>query len=156
MDTPKKDKETTPILGFKPLQIKVSKEDESRILAELFEDGYSTINYSIIPDKIKAVLKNLSAEDQLTLESHMNPIEGSTTYILHTYTVQVLKYTLLEYGENKFNSPDDAEQFIKKLPSVILDKLIKVQNAFEQQLKKVLQFEKINDHFFEDPSTLKK
>lgn len=156
MDTPKKDKKIAPILGPKPLQIKVSKSEEAKILAELFEDGFSKISYDIIPNKIKATLKNLNAEDQLALENHMNPMEGSTTFILHTYTIQVLKYTLLEYGEHKFNNPNDVEQFITKLPSVILDKLIRVQNAFEQQLKKVLQFEKINDHFFEDPSTLKK
>lgn len=137
-------------------QIKVSLEETERILNQVFQDGFATIEFEVIPDKIKATLQSLSAAQQLQLEGYMNTVEGSAAFVLHTYTIQVLMYTMLSYGDKKFENPIEVENFLNSQPSIILDKLIKIQNSFEQQLKHVLQFEKINDHFFEMPSTLKK
>jgi len=137
-------------------QIKVSIKETERILDQIFADGFATIEFEIVPNKFKVVVRSLSAAQQLQIEEYMNSVEGSSAFVLHTYTIQVLMYTLLAYGDKKFEDPIEVETFINDQPSIILDKLIKIQNSFEQQLKHVLQFEKINDHFFEMPSTLKK
>ena len=141
-----------------PLQVnvKVTDEQKNKILEELFTNGYTTIDFEVIPGKVSVTLKSLSAADQMTVERFMSDLQGSTTFILHAYTIEVLACTMLKYGDSEFKQVADAKQFLEKLPSIVLDKLIKIQNSFEQQLRSVLQFEEINNYFFETPSTQKK
>ena len=146
-----KKKKAPKLAAPKTVQIKVTPKESERILNEIFENNYAVIEFDLIPGKTKATLRNLSASDQIQVENYMSTIEGSAAFVLHTYTVQVLAYTLLKYGDKEFTNTAEIEKFLADKPSIVLDKLIKIQNAFEQQIKAVLQFEKINDHFLEIP-----
>jgi len=151
-----KTKDTSKDTVKKPalFKIKISEEETERLLNQMFTEGFATIDFEIIPNKLHATIKTLSADDQLILERRMSIIEGSSIFVLHSYTIEVLSYTVLKYGESTFKDPEDAKQFLEKLPGVLLDKLIKIQNSFETQVKHILKFDKINEHFFESPSTL--
>lgn len=138
-----------------PLKVKVTSAETSRILDEVFQNGYATIEFDIIPNKLKATLRTLRSKEQMLVDQYLGTAEGSSSFLLHTYTLKVLSYTLEAYGEKTFKDSQEVENFLADQSNIVIDKLIKIQNSFEKQVKEVLQFEKINDHFFEQPSTLK-
>ena len=98
-------------------QIKVSSEESERILDQLFNAGSATIEFDVLPNKIKATLRNLNASDQIEIENYMNTVEGSAAFVLHTYTLQVLSYTTVKYGKTKFENVADASNFLSPYAS---------------------------------------
>ncbi|MBC8437179.1 hypothetical protein H8D85_02530 [bacterium] len=123
------------------------------ISEQLFENGYAIKEVLLLDGKIAAVLRNLSAKDQLSLERYMSAVEGSTAFILHTYSVRLLSRTLIEYNEKKIPSQEKALSVIDTLPGAVVDYLVKAQHSFEKETAKVFTGEDIKDTFFETAST---
>ena len=131
----------------------VAKEETEHILDQLFDSGFTTTSIDILPGKAIATLRNLSAKDQLDIEKKISKIDGSTAYILHHYSLELLAKTVVEYSDCRFTTDIEAYEYLEKLPSIVLDKLVKAQNSFEHRIRKSLQIEETENHFFETPST---
>ena len=131
----------------------VTKDEISHILDQLFDQGFTTTLVDILPGKASAKLRNLSAKDQLDIEKKVSKIDGSTAYILHHYSLELLAKTVVEYSDRHFTTDGEAYEYLEKLPSIVLDKLVKAQNSFEHKIRKSLQIEETENHFFETPST---
>jgi hypothetical protein len=128
--------------------------DNESLLLQLLEDGYATEIVDVIPGKITASVKNLGTNDQISIEKEMESITGSNAYVLHTYGLKLLSATMLSYGNNKFETRDQATSFLSdtNLSSVIVDKLIKSQNLLEKKVRAALNIEDIDKVFFDKAS----
>ena len=83
-------------------------------------------------DKTSVKISNLNNSNQLTVEDEMQAIKGSHEFTVHKYQIKILSHTLKSYGEEKFDTPEAALEFITKLPSSVLDIIISYQNTFEK------------------------
>lgn len=137
-----------------PREVKISDTERERILDELFEHGYATIEEEIIPGRLKATLRTIGAQAQLALEQEAGKLEGSTSFVIHSYSKILLSKTLVSYGDQSFATFEEASEFLDgDISSTLIDKMVKIQNYFERQVRKATDIEAIEDHFFGTPST---
>lgn len=124
------------------------------ILEQLFEDGFASKEIELIPNKLTATIKNLSSLDQIEIEKEMSQIKGSGPFIVHTYGLKLISATLIKYGANEFKDRDEAAAFINKtgLSSVLIDKIVKLQNMFEKEVREALKMDEIDKVFFDQAS----
>ena len=123
------------------------------ILLQLFEGNEAKHSVDVLPGKVKAVISNLNAKDQLDIEAEMSATDGSNAYILHLYSLKLLSKTIIEYNGQSFENSKECERFLEKLPSMVLDKLVKLQNDFEKLIREALQIETVDDTFFAKEGT---
>ena len=109
------------------------------ILLQLFEGNEAKHSVDVLPGKVKAVISNLNAKDQLDIEAEMSATDGSNAYILHLYSLKLLSKTIIEYNGQSFENSKECERFLEKLPSMVLDKLVKLQNDFEKLIRETNQ-----------------
>lgn len=133
-------------------EIVVSVEETKRILDQLFEVGYATTEFEIIPKRANAVVRSLGADHQLELEKFMSDVKGSPAYVLHTYSKKLMVYTLVEYKDEKM-TPKNVEAVLGKLSGSLLHKMVTGQNYFERQVRKATEVDEIDKYFFGTPST---
>ena len=133
----------------KIIDIEVDPKEKDLILTQLFEGNETTREVDVLPGKIKATSATLNARDQLDIESEMSSTDGSNAYILHLYSLKLLSKTVREYNGKTFENTKACEKFLEKLPSMVLDKMVKEQNNFERTIRAVLKLETVDDHFFE-------
>ncbi len=115
------------------VNLNLTEEQLNHHLEELvfkFDTEYSFNIFGKTP-VIIAILNNTS---QLEVEDEMKDVVGSTSYIVHHYQLKILSRTLRQYNETKFNSPAEVIEFVKILPSTVLDTIISHQNAFEKAI----------------------
>jgi DNA mismatch repair ATPase MutS len=124
------------------------------ILEQLFEDGYASKEIELIPNKLSAIIKNLSSIDQISIEKEMCEVKGSGPFIIHTYGLKLISATLVKYGANEFKSREEAAAFINRtgLSSVLVDKIVKLQNMFEKEVREALNMDEIDKVFFDQAS----
>jgi hypothetical protein len=156
VDTSKEEVSSPEVPVKKEKVIKLTDKQKDKILTELFEDGITTIEIDIIPGKKSVTLKNLITENQLHLDTFLSKLEGTTAQVLHKYTMELLKAAIVSVNtegvKQKFTKPEQIEDFLKKLPPIAVDKLGKAQHGFEKQIRVALEYEKVDEYFFEDPS----
>lgn len=136
--------------------IKLTEEQKNKILTELFEDGITTIDIDVIPKRKSVRLKNITTEDQLNLDEFLSKLDGTAAQVLHKYTIELLKAAIVSVDTDSvgqvFTKPEQIETFLKKLPPIAVDKLGKAQHGFERQIRTALEYETVDEYFFEDPS----
>lgn len=130
---------------------------ETEYLSSCIEDlifkGQATHDYSVFDDKLKFTLTTLNGNDQLEIEKRMLDVKGTNAFILHTYQLWVLVYTVSGYNGKKRLDIDSWFEFIKSLPSTILDVLIQTQGKFEKELRTALLKKSEIENFSEPAST---
>lgn len=125
-----------------------------KLLEEIFDKGYATKDVKLAKGKIKAVVKNLSAEEQLEIEDKLSTYKDkSNAFVLHQYSLQILEKTVLSVNGNSFTSPKATREYLGKLPTPIVDTLIKEQNKFEKEIAKAINPELVDKTFFEKDLT---
>ena len=142
-------------------KIKLSDEEKNRILDELFDNGYTTIDIDVFPGRKTVKVRSLDTGAQTILEERMKTIEGSTTQVVHRYTRECLALGLLSVTSNRngevitqdFENEEQIIEFLDKLPPIVVDKVGKIQHYFEKQIGAAIDYDAIEDHFFEIPST---
>ena len=139
---------------LKKVKINVDPKEKAMILDQLFEGNEAIRVVDVLPGKVKATIANLNARDQLDIEAEMSATDGSNAYILHLYSLKLLSRTIREYNGKSFDNGKECEAFLEKLPSMVLDKLVKEQNNFEKTIREVLKLETLDDHFFETEAAL--
>jgi flagellar motor switch protein FliG len=120
----------------------------SKYLEELFEKGFTTIQIKLMDGKFSAVLRNVNTETQLKIEKYASELQGGTAYVLHSYSLEMLSNTLIEYQGKEINSPEKAKEILNKLPGIILDTLIQKQQEFEKELAQEITGEELEETFF--------
>lgn len=136
-----------------PREVQISDEERERVLDELFEQGYATLQEVVIPGRLSATFRTMGGEAQLTLEQEAGKLEGSTSFVIHSYSKLLLSKTLVSYGDQKFASFAEALEFLGgDISSTLIDKMVKIQNYFERQVRKATDIEAIEEHFFGTPS----
>jgi hypothetical protein len=123
--------------------------DYSKILEEIFDNGFATHTVSLIPDKLDATIKNLSGEDYLDIDDKMMDEKGSKLKVYQLYGLQKLAHALVKYKNITFNNSDEAFEYISKLAVPVVDRLLKEQDTFEKQVREALKAEEIEENFFE-------
>ena len=126
----------------------MEKNEKKDILDSLFFNGRASRKFSILNDKIAIEIDNIITGDQLELESSMGELKGSTAFILHTYSMNLLSKTLRKYGDKSFSSPTQAKEFLLTLPGSVVDFLVKKQTEFEKDIAKLYTGEEVEKNFF--------
>lgn len=125
-------------------------EEITRILEELFDKGYATREIEVLEGKLKAVVRSLSAKDQLEIEETMGRDKtknNPAAFVIHTYSMKLLSKTLLSYGSKEFKDSKETYKFLENLTNAIIDKLVKSQNALEKDIRKAIQLENVEANF---------
>jgi hypothetical protein len=125
-----------------------------KLLEQIFEQGYATADVEIADGRIKAEVKNLSAEEQIAIEGQISELSGkSSAYVLHQYSLKILEKTLIRYNGKTFKDEEAVRVKIGALPTAIVDVLIKEQNRLEKTIAKAINPEAVDSTFFETGST---
>jgi hypothetical protein len=126
---------------------------KKKLLEDLFFNGYATREIKLLDGKISAVVRNLAAKDQLAIENSLSTLTGSTAYVLHTYSINLLSNTLVSYGKSNFKDSVEARTYLEKLPGAVIDYIVKKQTEFEKEIAELYTGEEIDKVFFGTAST---
>jgi len=125
--------------------------NNENLLNQIITQNYAEAEVELAGGKIKAKLRTLQVGDQLDIEDTMSSIKDkSQLFILHHYSMLLLSRSLVEYNGKKFD-PSTHEltyQFLEKLPSAIIDILVKEREDFQKIVMKLLVPEELEKHFF--------
>ena len=125
---------------------------KSDILEQLFEKGFATKEIEILPGKLSAVIRTISASNQLSLEKEMQQQENASyAFIVHSYSVKLLSKIVIKYGEKVFNGSEHCFEFLMSdnISSIILNKIIKEHQKFEKEVIASLNIEEVQKTFFD-------
>jgi len=128
------------------------KSSSESILEEMFEKGFATKEIEILPGKLNATIRTISASDQLTLEKEMQQQENASyAFIVHSYSVKLLSKIILKYGDKVFEDSEDCFNFFMSgnISSIILNKAIKEHQKFEKEVIASLNIEEVQKTFFD-------
>jgi hypothetical protein len=123
--------------------------DIKKILDDLMYGGSTTKTVEICGGRISATFRNMTVNDQLTIENSMKNIDGIPAYILHQYSLKILSNMVETYGKHNFSkaNPKEVEKFLTALPGPVIDELISAQNEFEKEIKKAITSDNIEENF---------
>ena len=125
--------------------------DNEIIINQIITKNYAEIPVTLAGGKITAKLRTLQVGDQLQIEDAIAGMkEKSQLFILHQYSMLLLARSLIEYNDQKF-TPETHEltyAFIEKLPSPVIDILVKQREEFQQAVMKMLVPEELEKSFF--------
>ncbi len=121
---------------------------EEQILEQIFDNGFATTIIELANGKIKIKIKNLTAEDLFNIDAELKTASGSQLHLMQLYGVRKLANITLQYNNTKFETSEKAFEFLKKLPTAVINKLLKEQGAFESEVSKALTGEAIENAFF--------
>ena len=127
--------------------------EKKQLLEDLFFNGFAMRKIELLDGKVTATLKNLAAKDQLAIENSLSTLKGSTAYVLHSYSINLLSKTLTQYGKQQFKDSVEARDFLDKLPGAVIDYLVKKQTEFEKEIAELYTGEEIDKVFFGTAST---
>lgn len=122
--------------------------EKKDILDALFFNGKAFREFTILDGKITVEISNIITGDQLELEESMGELKGSTAFVLHTYSMNLLSKTLKKYGDKSFSSSEQAKDFLLSLPGSVVDFLVKKQTEFEKDIAKLYTGEDVDKNFF--------
>lgn len=121
---------------------------EELILEQIFDTGYATTEIELANGKIKIKFRNLSAEDLFNVDAELKSASGSQLYLMQLYGIKKLSQIVLQYNNTKFTTPAQAYDILVKLPTAVINKLLKEQSNFESEVSKALTGEAIENAFF--------
>lgn len=126
-------------------------------LPQLVEDfvlkGHCTTEIEVIKDKIFATIVNLPSEDQLKIEKSMSQTKDGPAAVLHEFSLSILSNVVTHYNGKEIGNVKEARELLGQLPGVVIDHMIKQQQAFEHAISKALTGEEIENTFFETEPT---
>ena len=126
---------------------------KKKLMEDLFFNGFATLEIVLLDGKVTATLKNLAAKDQLAIENSLSELKGSTAFVLHSYSMQLLSKTLIGYNKQEFKDSVEARGFLENLPGAVIDYLVKKQTEFEKEIAELYTGEEIDKVFFGTAST---
>jgi len=130
-------------------------EENTNYLDQLLDLGYAEKTTKILSDKAEVTLRTLTSENQLELESTMTNVTGAPAFVVHTWSIKMLAYTLKSFKtskENKvFKTVTESEEFLKKSASVIIDSILAAYNKFNQEITALTTPENVDKNFSMTP-----
>lgn len=136
--------------------VSLSEDEKNRILEGLAFANEITKDITIFEGRITVILRNLSGDDQMQIEKEMKDIEGTTAYVVHTYTTKLLGSCVKEYQDtvlDKLMPLKERQQFIQQLPTATIDVLSDEVNQFHKEIQAATSGKKVGDSFFANRST---
>ena len=127
--------------------------NKKTLMEDLFFNGFAVHKIDLLDGKVTATLRNLAAKDQLAIENSLSELKGSTAFVLHSYSMNLLSKTLKSYGKQEFKYSVEARGFLENLPGAVIDYLVKAQTMFEKEIAEVYTGEEIDKVFFGTAST---
>jgi hypothetical protein len=117
------------------------------LLEQLVFNGVATKKYSKLDDKLEFTLRTLKGGEQLDIEKDMRDIEGTPSFIVHSYSLKMLSRCLLQYQSNNFKdkSPEEVQEFLETLSTQILDLLIDTNSEFQAECQKLVKPENLEN-----------
>jgi len=134
--------------------IELTKEEKERFVEDLVLTGGTTYEKTVFNDKLKLKFRTLSGNEQLEIEQELTNPDSSTAYILHNYSLHLISYSLLTYGDkdiSKMNAKERLE-FVKALSNPMIDILIGTYNEFQKKIQACTKGEVLDEVFFTTPS----
>ena len=128
--------------------------DHSLVLEEIFDKGYATHTFDLVPDKLTVTIKSLAGDDFIGIDDLMMDQKGSKLKIYQLYGLYKLAYALVKYKNLTFtvdplNKPTEAFNFLSKLAAPLVDKMLKEQVTFEKDVRAALKMDEVDESFFE-------
>jgi hypothetical protein len=122
--------------------------DQDKILEDIFDKNTTSYAFEVLP-KTDALIRSITASDYLEINAAASALKGTKMSVLHEYAIEKLSRVLLMYKNNKFNTAEQAKEFIKSLPLAVVDKILMVQSEFEKFIAKVVNPESMDQAFFD-------
>ena len=87
------------LLSITPIDSSYSGTHQKKVyILKIFDKGYATTKVDVAQGKVKAEIKNLTAEEQIAIENDLSEYKGkSQAYILHQYSLKILEKTLIVF-----------------------------------------------------------
>jgi hypothetical protein len=133
-------------------------EKQLALLDQILVQGFATTSVPILGGKAEITFSSMTAGDQLHIESEMKSVDTTTpAHFLHNYSIKMLgsvlkKYTVLGKEPVIFNSPKEAEAFIKSRPSTVVDAMVQAQGNLEKELAVLSKATDVEENFTSTPS----
>jgi hypothetical protein len=127
--------------------------DLSQMVKDFVLKGECATTIDVIKDEITAGIVNLPSESQLQIEKEMSQSTEGPAAILHGFSLAILSHVLKTYNDKDVKTVKEARELLGQLPGVVIDSMIKQQQAFEHAIAKALTGEEIENTFFETEPT---
>ena len=134
--------------------VTLTEEEKNRFIEDLVFNKVTTYSKSLLDGKLNIKYKSLSAGEQIEIEEKIPGIKGSPSKVMHTYTLWLLAYSLVQYNDTDLSklSIKDRFTFLNNEGGTITDILSTTYNEFQKKLQAVSKGAIIED-FLESPST---
>lgn len=124
--------------------------DKTKILQELFDNDFATKEIEIIPGKLSVKVRNIGFDAQADLEKlikQMKDQDMTTRQFVQFHAKSTLARTLLSWGDTKFDTWDQWEEFLQNKSVSVIDKVIIGQQKFEKEVRKALDLDNVEETF---------
>ncbi len=117
------------------------------ILEQLVFDGTAKKDFKKFEGKLKFTLRTLTGGEQMDIESFMADVKGTPSFIVHTYSMQMLARCLVTYQDNNISeqSIENKVDYIKNFSTTILDMLIDTHADFQKECELLIKPEKLEN-----------
>lgn len=124
------------------------------LLEQLIFNNRASKEFKELDGKLVFTLQTLTAGDNLEIDQKMLNVTGTTTYIMHTYSLHILSYALIKLNGVDFTKKTKEEIYneLKDKSGSIVDFLSKTHGDFEKECKNLITKDNI-ENFSETPST---
>ena len=140
--------------------------DDEKILEQIFDNGYATIDLNVIPNKLSVTVRSEITQDYEYMQQMISSLPKDTNQITYLQNVavwrlsSVLKSVLYQHGDvpkiKNFNSPEEASKWIILQSPTILDIILQLRTQYEKHIKAILNVESIESYFFDETGSRSK
>lgn len=125
------------------------------ILTQILTKNYAEKEFTLGKGLLKVKLRTISVKEQLEIEDQVSKIDSSRVYLLHQYSLALLKKCLQEYNGVVLVNKTEEERglFIDNLTTGVVDILVKLRDDFQNEVLKLLVPEELEAHFFPQKSS---
>jgi hypothetical protein len=139
----------------KIVEVQVSQEEKKKFLEDLVFKGTTTYKKEFFDGKLVVEYRSLTGQDQLEIEAKLPTVKGSPAKVMHTYSIWLLSYSLIKYGDTDLTQLEREQRFdfIARKSNSLIDLLSAGHNEFHKKLQACISGEVVDEVFFETPST---
>ena len=111
-------------------------DEDNAFLMEYMMNDRAKKEYTIGP--VKFTLQTIQTYEQLDAKKEMLKEDGTAIYMNNRFQIKLLRYSLKNFGDVKFETPGDAEIWLIAAGDMKVDKLLEAQRELQNYLKKLL------------------
>jgi len=118
--------------------LKYEVKDDSNFTPEnlLTPGGRVSKSYWVIPNKLHVTFQSLINEEALQIREEL--MSKNVQDVTVNWNFYYMCHQITELGDQKFSNPEEAEEYLKSLPTPLIDKILNLYLIFTRECNELL------------------